>query len=77
MVHATLVIAAGQALDAGAHSVGATGATVAVVMLLLGVVAMFGLLFWTKWGSVTGGDPTGSVEQDRRRRLNQNPAYSG
>jgi hypothetical protein len=77
MVHGALIIAAGQALDAGAHAVGATGAAIAVVTLLLGVVAMFALLFWTQWGHATGGDPTGAVEQERRQRLNQNPAYSG
>ena len=76
MVHAALIVAAGQALDAGADAVGATGVAVAVVALLLGVVAMFGLLFWTNRGYTTG-DPTGTVERERRQRLNQTPAYSG
>ena len=77
MVHGAFILGAAQALDASADTLGATGAALAVVALLLGVVAMFGLLFWTKWGYAGGGDPTGVVEQDRRHRLNQNPAYSG
>jgi hypothetical protein len=76
MVHSALFIAAGQALDAGSNAVGAP-AVVAVIVLLLGVVAMFGLLFWTNWASATGSDPTGVLEQQRRDRLNQNPAYTG
>ena len=77
MVHGAIFVAAAQAVDARADAVGATGGAIAVVALLLGVVAMFGLLFWTKWGYPTGGDPTGRVEQERRQRLNQTPAYSG
>jgi hypothetical protein len=76
MVHAALLVAAGQAIDAGADAVGATGAAIAVVAVLLGVVAMFAMLFWVKWAPI-GGDPTGTVEHQRRQRLNQNPAYSG
>ena len=74
---ARMLLAAGQALDARVDAVGAAGAAAAVVVLLLGVVAMFALLFWTKWGHANAGDPTGVVELERRGRLHQNPAYSG
>ena len=69
------VFAAAEALDASASAVGTTGVVVAVVGVLLGVAAMFGVLFWGKWAKT--GDATGVVEQRRRERLNQNPAYSG